>query len=52
MDKDDSFVSMVHTFNPNSGQWNIPIIGGIEPKRRGATQVVADDFGNIYSFGG
>ena len=49
---EDSFTSLVYTFNPKSGQWSIPIIGGIEPKRRREIQAVTDDFGRIYVFGG
>jgi len=54
---EDSFISLVHTFNPISGQWSIPIIGGKEigrkePKRRKYIQAVTDDLGNIYVFGG
>ncbi len=49
---EDSSISMVHTFNPNSNHWDIPTIRGKEPKRRRNIQSVTDDFGNIYVFGG
>jgi len=50
-DFSDSFISMVHAFNPKSGQWNISTIRGKELKRRRNIQAVSDDTGNIYIFG-
>ncbi|CAI2174419.1 12457_t:CDS:1 [Funneliformis geosporum] len=49
---EDSFTSLVHKFNPKSGQWEVPIIAGKEPARRRFIKAVADNFGNIYVFGG
>ncbi len=49
---EDSFISLVQTFNPNSNQWDIPIIRGKEPKRQREIQAITDDLGNIYVFGG
>src|SRR6266498_2872843 len=49
---EDSFTSLVHTFNPNSGRWDIPKIEGDESKRRRHIQAVTNDFENIYIFGG
>ncbi|CAI2176260.1 10323_t:CDS:2 [Funneliformis geosporum] len=48
----DIFSSLVHSFNPKSGQWNAPIIAGTEPLRRGYMQGVADNAEKIYIFGG
>ncbi|CAI2174420.1 12458_t:CDS:2 [Funneliformis geosporum] len=49
---EEYFTSLVHIFNPKSGQWEIPSITGKEPARRRFIQAVADNFGNIYVFGG
>ncbi|CAI2189292.1 13988_t:CDS:2 [Funneliformis geosporum] len=49
---EDSFTSLVYAFIPKSGQWNKPVIKGTEPARRRQFQIAADDFGNIYVFGG
>ncbi|CAI2197946.1 19760_t:CDS:1, partial [Funneliformis geosporum] len=48
----DAFTSLVYAFNLRSGQWNIPVMKGKIPDRRREFQAVADDFGNIYVFGG
>ncbi|CAI2191065.1 17442_t:CDS:2, partial [Funneliformis geosporum] len=43
---------IVYEFNLKSGQWIMPVMKGIVPERRREFQAVADDFGNIYVFGG
>ncbi len=48
----DSFTSLVYTFDPKSGEWNTPVIVGDAPQRRMRIQSVIDDLGNAYIFGG
>ncbi|CAI2182423.1 19557_t:CDS:2 [Funneliformis geosporum] len=48
----DTFISLIHAFNPKSKKWNTPIIKGKEPERRRNIQAVVDDVGKIYVFGG
>ncbi|CAI2187925.1 4516_t:CDS:1, partial [Funneliformis geosporum] len=50
--REDSFTSLVHAFNPNSGKWNVPAIPGTQSVRRRDMQAVTDDTGKIYVFGG
>ncbi|CAI2172128.1 9734_t:CDS:2 [Funneliformis geosporum] len=51
-DNEDSFTSLVHTFNPKSEKWDVPKITGKEPSKRGYMQAVITNDGIIYSFGG
>ncbi len=48
----DSFTSLVYTFDPKLGEWNTPVIAGDAPQRRMRIQSVIDDLGNAYIFGG
>ncbi|GBB86007.1 hypothetical protein RclHR1_12450002 [Rhizophagus clarus] len=48
----DSFTSIIHTFNVTSQQWSIPQIQGKSPTRRRNMKAVMDDSGILYIFGG
>jgi len=48
----DSFVSFVHTFNPQTLKWDIPTTKGEIPTRRRNIQAVSDNSGKVYIFGG
>ncbi|CAI2170593.1 8216_t:CDS:2 [Funneliformis geosporum] len=49
---EEAFTSLVYSFNPKSGQWNMPIIKGNMLESHRNFEAIADDSGNIYCFGG
>ena len=48
----DSFVSFIHTFNPQTLKWDIPTTKGKIPMRRRGIEAVNDNSGKVYIFGG
>jgi N-acetylneuraminic acid mutarotase len=49
----DNFISMLHSYNLKTNEWNIPKTNGIEPERRREINgVVNYETGKFYIFGG
>jgi len=49
----DNFISMLHSYNLETNQWDIPKTNGIQPERRREINgVINNETGKFYIFGG